>query len=201
MKLICLTIIGLIGCVALAQAAGAADHQYVGSSQCEDCHGRKEALIIIGPNGQRSNPMEIWKQDPHRKAFDALESDWGKQAAKKVGLADGQADGAMCLKCHTTGAGSDSAPDPTEGVSCEACHGAASDWVKKNVHGEIGNDPAKMAVAVAAGMLDLRKMAVRQSNCENCHIIKRPCYRPSEAPFSVHLDRKFKHWQDNIPVL
>jgi hypothetical protein len=200
-----LAICGSIALSLVTQFAGnafAAGHAYVGESQCEDCHGPKEALKnIIGPSGQPTNPVAVWQQDPHHKSFESLTSDWGKQAASKAKVDDPQAEGSMCLKCHATGTGAEGAPDPSEGVSCEACHGAAADWVKKSVHGEIGNDPAKMATAVAAGMLDVRKMDVREKNCKGCHITDRPCYRPSEKPFDVHNDKKFKHWRENIPVI
>src|SRR5271169_4530694 len=160
--------IGLSFSLSFTNSACAAGHAYVGESQCEDCHGAKEAAKnLTGPDGQPTNPVAVWQQDAHHtKANDALSNDWGKQAATKANVSDPSAEGSMCLKCHATGAGQDGALDPTEGVSCEACHGAAADYVKKTVHGEINDDAAKMKVAVAAGMLDLRKMDVREANCK-----------------------------------
>jgi hypothetical protein len=117
---------------------------------------------------------------------------------------DTQNDGSMCLTCHATGVGGNNPPDPSEGVSCEACHGAAADYVPKNIHGEIGNDPAKMQAAVALGLIDMRKMDVREQNCRGCHVAdtsKRPCYVSSERPFDVHHDKEFRHWTDNIPPI
>ena len=195
---------GAVGLSILPRFASRAwAHAFVGESQCEDCHGDKEALKdIVGPNGQTgANPVAVWQNDPHHKAFENMSNDWGKQAAAKAKVADPAAEGSMCLKCHVTGAGQEGAPDTAEGVSCEACHGAAADWQKKSVHGEIGNDAAKMQVAVAAGMLDLRKMDVREKNCKTCHVTERPCYRPSEKPFDVHNDEKFRHWRNNVPPI
>lgn len=189
-----------------AQVALAGDgHGYVGESKCEDCHDSgHEALNIIGPNGTKSDPVTIWQADPHHSAFDHLTNDWGKQAAKKAGVDDPQADGSMCLHCHATGVGGNNPPDPSEGVSCEACHGPAADWVAKEKHGEIDDSEAKMQAAVALGLIDVRKMDIRESNCRNCHVrdvSQRPCYRSSENPFNVNNDKKFKHWVDPVPPL
>jgi hypothetical protein len=177
-------------------------HDYVGESQCESCHDAEHEALkaqINGPNGLH-DPVSIWQQDPHHKAFDALTNDWGKQAAQKANVSDAQAEGSMCLKCHATGAGSANPPDPSEGVSCEACHGPAADWKGKSQHGEI-DSAAKMQAAVALGMLDLRKIDIREQNCRGCHVDNRPCYRASDPKFNVNNDTKFKHWRDSIPVL
>src|SRR5215471_5802960 len=139
-----------------AWAAG--DHDYTGESKCEDCHDAKHEALkdIIGPDGKPgANPVDVWNQDKHHDAFNNLTNDWGKQAAAKAN--DPQADGSMCLKCHATGVGGNNPPDPSEGVSCEACHGPAADWVPKDKHGAIGNDPSKMAAAVALGLIELRQ--------------------------------------------
>ena len=194
-----------LGGARVVLAAGG--HPYTGESQCENCHdGKHEALKdIIGPDGQPgANPVHVWKQDPHSNAFNNLTDDWGKQASAKANVSDPQADGSMCLACHATGVSGNNPPDPSEGVSCEACHGPAGDWYPKDKHGQIGNDPAKMAAAVALGLIDLRKMDVRAANCRTCHVkdvSKRPCYRPSEKPFDVNNDSKFRHWRNNIPPI
>src|SRR5579863_601943 len=129
------TALGLAMVVGLPRLARA--HDYTGESKCEDCHDSKhEALKTIkGPDGNPTDPVTVWNQDPHKKAFDALTSDWGKQAAAKITVSDPQAEGSMCLRCHATGVGGSNPPDPSEAVSCEACHGAAADWVAKEKHG------------------------------------------------------------------
>jgi len=200
--------LALCGAMALSfsftTSAFAAGHAFVGEGQCEDCHGAKEAnKNLVGPDGQPgANPVAVWKQDPHStKANAALSNEWGKTAAAKAKVADTAADGSMCLKCHATGAGMDGAPDISEGVSCEACHGAAADYVAKAKHGEIGDDPAKMQAAVAAGLLDVRKEDVREANCKGCHTTERPCLKPGEKAFDVHNDKKFHHWRASVPVI
>ncbi len=184
----------------------AAAHDYVGESKCEDCHDKThEALHTIkGPKGEATDPVTVWQSDPHKQAFDKLTSPWGQQAAQKVHVADPQAEGSMCLKCHATGTSGSNPPDPSEAVSCEACHGPAADWVKKDQHGEIADDASKMTAAVALGLVDMRKIDVRENNCRGCHVKDtslRPCYQPSEKPFDVHRDKVLKHWRDNVPEI
>jgi hypothetical protein len=186
----------------LTTSAFAAGHAFVGESQCEDCHGAKEAAKnYLGPDGQPTNPVAVWQADTHHtKANAALTDDWGKQVAAKAKV-DVTAADAPCLKCHATGAGSDSALDPGEGVSCEACHGAAADYVKKTVHGVINDQAAQMQVAVAAGLLDVRKTDIREANCKNCHTTERPCVKPGEKPFDLNSEKKIQHWRASIPVI
>ena len=185
----------------------AAAHDYTGETKCEDCHDKThEALHTIkGPKGEATDPITVWQNDPHRQAFDKLTSSWGQQAAQTVHVADPQAEGSMCLKCHATGTGGSSPPDPSEGVSCEACHGAAADWAPRAKHGEINDDPAKLQTALALGLVDLRKMDVREQTCRGCHVSdpkqERPCYRPTEKPFDVHRAEIFRHWRDNVPAI
>jgi hypothetical protein len=187
----------------LATRAFAAGHAFVGESQCEDCHGAKEAAKnYLGPDGQPTNPVAVWQNDTHHtKANAALTDDWGKQAAAKAKVADATAADSMCLKCHATGAGTDSALDPAEGVSCEACHGAAADYVKKTVHGVINDQASQMQVAVAAGLLDVRKTDIREANCKNCHTTERPCVKPGEKAFDPASEKKIQHWRATIPVI
>jgi hypothetical protein len=59
----------------------------------------------------------------------------------------------------------------------------------------------KMQAAVALGMLDVRKMDVREKNCRNCHGNDRPCFSSSDPPFDVHNDKKFHHWRANVPPI
>jgi hypothetical protein len=183
-------------------------HAYVGEAKCEECHDAShEALTnIIGPAGKPTDPVTVWKADKHSQAFARLVgNDAATAAVAKAHLSGGpQDDGSMCLKCHATGVGGNSPPDPSEGTSCEACHGPAADWVSRDAHGQIGNDPAKMQAAVALGLLDVRKMDIREANCRTCHVkdtSKRPCYVSTEKPFDVHNDQKFRHWRDNIPPI
>ena len=181
-------------------------HAYVGEGACEQCHdSTHEALQgIIGPQGTPSDPVTVWKADKHSHAFDKLVGTPRAVHAATVASikdpADTQADGSMCLKCHTTGAGGDSPPPTSEGVSCEACHGPGADYDTAAGHGAI-TDAASMQAAVALGLIDMRNPATRETNCRGCHVDKRPCFQASDPKFDVHNDKEFRHWRNNVPVL
>jgi Cytochrome c554 and c-prime len=196
-------IMALAAAFFVSKPAVAHAHSYVGESTCEQCHdSTHEALTTIkGPDGNPSDPVTVWKADHHSQAYNNLVgSARAAHAASVAHIADPsttQNAGSMCLTCHATGT------DPTQagdGVSCEACHGPASDYQSAANHGAI-TDAASMQAAVALGLIDMRKMDVREQNCRGCHVIKRPCYLTTDPAFDVHDDKKFRHWRDNVPVL
>lgn len=93
--------------------AAAAGAKYVGIAACKGCHtGEAKGKIY-----------ETWLATPHAKAFETLGADNQKNEA--------------CLGCHTTGHGKAMATGKTaadlQGVQCEACHGAGSDYKALNV--------------------------------------------------------------------
>lgn len=53
------------------------------------------------------------------------------------------------------------------GVSCEACHGAATSWLDAHTRGDF--DPLSQQ-ARQLGMLDTKSLAARVENCVRCHI-------------------------------
>ena len=182
-----------------------AQHAYVGEAKCEECHDSShEALTnLIGPDGKPTDPVTVWKADKHSQAFNRLVgNDRATAAVAKAHLSGGpQDDGSMCLKCHATGVGTSTPPDPSEGTTCEACHGPAGDWVSRDAHGQINDNAAKMQAAVALGLLDARKMDIREKNCRGCHVNDRPCFSTADPPFDVKNDKKFHHWRANVPPI
>ena len=98
---------------------------YVGVTKCKMCHKKPEEGDQFG----------VWSKSAHAKAFETLASEKAKADAAKQGVADPQKD-AKCLKCHATAAAvmADLANQKItmeEGVSCESCHGAGSEYYKK----------------------------------------------------------------------
>ncbi len=112
-------------------------HEFVGAKKCKMCHNKPKV----------GNQYKIWLDTKHANAFKALASDEAKKAAKKAGVKDAQKSG-KCLKCHSTAYDhketlaknlkvkkSTGKPYLTveEGVSCESCHFAGSDFKKKKI--------------------------------------------------------------------
>jgi hypothetical protein len=112
---------------------------FVSNKTCKMCHS----------GAAKGEIYEKWVASAHSKAFANLPAE-GKTNPK-------------CFVCHTTGAGKTGGYDPAaknaadlEGVGCEACHGAASDW--KMVHMK---DKAKA--------LTLGLVMPTETTCKGCH--------------------------------
>jgi YVTN family beta-propeller protein len=98
---------------------------------------------------------------PHAQAYAALSSPAAGGIARKMGVSGPPQLAAACLKCHATGGGP-GAPvtktyDLMEGVGCESCHGAGSEYMAEKVMRD-GRGAAK------AGLLP-----VTEQTCNACH--------------------------------
>ena len=98
--------------LSLAVSAYAQAPTYVGAGKCQICHKTEK-------QGQQ---YPIWEKSNHSKAFAALSSPGAAANATALGVKDPVTD-AKCLKCHAP-----VAEFKAEGVTCEACHGAGSDY-------------------------------------------------------------------------
>lgn len=113
------------GDIAPVPAGGQA---FVGDAQCVDCH---------------DEPMQVWKQTPHAKAWQTL-------------VDAGKTFDAECVSCHVVGF---QQPGGTvigktagkEGVQCEACHGPGEK------HADMGGGEA------------YTKLRVPEAVCVTCH--------------------------------
>ncbi len=93
-----------------------------GSEKCGECH----ALKNIGDQNS------VWKQSKHSEAYSILLSSNAKDFASRNGLKSPETE-EKCLKCHTTEISlgiKDKGQfyNITEGVGCESCHGAGSEY-------------------------------------------------------------------------
>ncbi len=139
-----------------------ADPEIVGAPKCKSCHKKEKS----------GNQWGKWEESGHAGAFATLGTDAAKKIATDQGLGDPQTEEA-CLKCHTTQGflGRDVAINAkgkyfdAEGVGCEVCHGAGSDYKKKSVMKD--HD-----ASVAAGM-ELNGSA---EFCTKCHNSDSPTF-------------------------
>jgi len=147
-------------------------HKYAGLSQCQACHSTKEIGDQYG----------IWAKSKHADAYADLASKKAIKIGKELGIEKPHESG-QCLICHVTAYDKPSsvkAPsfDQSEGVGCEACHGAGSDYMAL----EIMQDREK---AVKAGMV-----IPNEQTCLGCHNENSPTYKEFDfAKFS----RKIAH--------
>jgi hypothetical protein len=152
-----------------SRAAETSGHGFVGVASCAGttCHGRSEGDGKI----VRQDELMRW-QDPaspagiHSRAYRALAEPRARAIAARLGI--GEAPSApMCLACHATPTGAAAAGPRflrSDGVGCEACHGAASEWLAS--HYSVG---ASHDANVARGMVPLDDPRTRASRCLDCH--------------------------------
>jgi len=82
----------------------AVKHEYIGDKKCKMCH-------------KKDGVHPSWLETKHAKAFASLNEEQQKDTT--------------CVGCHTTGTSAKG--ELLEGVQCEACHGAGSDYKNMKV--------------------------------------------------------------------
>lgn len=137
----------------------AQEHKYKGVSKCKMCHSSES----------KGNQYKIWAESEHAKAYAILGSEEAKATAKKVGLTTDPQKAPECLKCHVTAYGvndnlKEESFNLSDGVQCESCHGAGSDYISISTM----KDKAK---AIAAGLVIPTKEV-----CVKCHNPESPSY-------------------------
>jgi len=126
--------------------------KYIGSIACARCH-RGHSF---------GYQYSKWRASPHAGAYAVLATGEAYRIAKKKGLKKDPQHSAACLKCHATGyadpsGGAAETYSAAEGVGCEACHGAGSEY----------SPQAVMEDKRAAHSAGLRK--VTEKTCMQCH--------------------------------
>jgi hypothetical protein len=150
MRCLVVLVAAVLAFPAFSQDAEKKDHKVLGAKQCKICHSTDK---------KAGTHFKAWMESQHAKAFQTLLSDKAKEAAKKHGIEDPSKD-EKCLACHTT----KGSPTPDEGVSCEACHGAAEAY--KAPHEKEGYE-----AALKLGMADLKGKKPEEiaKTCVECH--------------------------------
>ena len=138
----------------------AGPHKYVGVKKCAMCH----------KSESKGNQHGQWLSSAHAKAYERLASPEAQGSAKSKGVTGNPQEAPQCVKCHVVGYGEDASLFTesfikADGVQCEACHGAGSDYLGLSVM----KDKAK---AIAAGLIIPTK-----ETCVKCHNPESPNYK------------------------
>jgi len=154
--------------------------KFIGVANCGKCHKSKT----------KGNQLGQWQGSRHAGAYATLATDKAKEVAKKVlgKEVDPQKEDA-CLKCHVTAHGVAAAGivpipdgkkghDINDGVGCESCHGAGSEYKARKVM-------KSHEASIAAGLV----MPTKEL-CMTCHNADSPTYK--EFKFEEML-AKVKH--------
>jgi hypothetical protein len=188
---------GFVFCVtACAVAAPVELAKFTGLASCQSslCHG----------GGVGKDQCAIWSTvDFHVRAYAILVTPRSRGITDALhGMTPALND--RCTVCHspfqplpndrvTAAARTD------EGVSCEACHGPASNWLRSHTRMDY-----TYAQRVASGMSDLRGAYGRANTCVACHEYLDPALAKAGHPELIfELDSQTvsepPHWKDTDP--
>ncbi|NCS81743.1 MAG: cytochrome C554 [Ignavibacteria bacterium CG22_combo_CG10-13_8_21_14_all_37_15] len=137
-------------------------HSFVGAATCGMCHKSEKA----------GKQLDIWSKSKHAQAYKTLQTKEADAVAKEKGFETPAAKTEACLKCHAVGYNLDAALlgakfKVEDGVQCESCHGAGSDY--KDMKVMKNRDDAVSKGLVMPG--DIEKF------CITCHNSESPSFK------------------------
>ena len=146
--------------------------QGVGSCAAANCHGSGRGA---GAALWASSYTTWATADPHAQAYQVLLDPRSQKMAKLLGKerlgSDNAHDSMLCLKCHSLQNQAEKKL-PTallvDGVGCESCHGAASEW--RTRHYLDSWKTLKPADKQKLGYVDLNTPLARAKACVGCHV-------------------------------
>ena len=146
----------------LGDASAPIEHDYVGVAKCKSCH-KKELM---------GDQVQIWRDGPHRPAWESLQSPESLELAAELGLTQPPSESEECLACHVTAYGvpAERISRPlteADGVQCESCHGPGRRYRKKKVMSdpERARENGLWSISDASGI------------CQRCHNDQSPTFR------------------------
>jgi len=199
-----LLVVGLIGVSLDASCLAADPPKYTGPGSCASpsCHG---GVAPRSDNSVWQNEYSTWVvKDKHAQAYTVLSNPVAVRMAKILELSSSADTAPKCLACHTLDVpAADRARtfDLADGVSCESCHGPASNWL--GPHTTKGWTHQQ---SIDAGMYDDRDLISRSQKCLTCHLGTSEKFVDHQMIAAGHPDLYFelasfsavmpKHWQE-----
>jgi hypothetical protein len=169
--------------------------RFTGSPSCATsmCHGGA---------GELRHQTAVWqKQDIHSRTYNTLVNARSAQIAAALRIPDATTS-SRCTTCHAPfhdvpkSAFLAEITKPTEGVSCESCHGPAEKWIRSHTRPDFSHRDR-----VLAGLRDLKHLYVRANSCVACHQTLEPALLAAGHPeLLFELDGQAvaqpKHWRE-----
>lgn len=145
---------------------------YVGVQSCaaSNCHGGD------GSRQAWTSSYSTWVQkDRHAQAYSALFNPRSQRMVKLLGWKTTAWESQVCLNCHSLppqGSGHvvSNKGHASDGVSCEACHGPASRWLKSHRNPGWRKALKQPRLTVELGFIDTENIQARARACSGCHV-------------------------------
>jgi len=138
-------------------------HAAIGPAECLSCHdhSRQQQWIYTDPH----YAMERFNLDERKQA----------QIARQYQIDPGSTllGSQRCMDCHGTVVTGSEGDEVFEGAACEACHGAAGDFLKPHQEGDpaLGEQRPGYVKALTLGMVKMKDIDTRARTCVSCHYI------------------------------
>ena len=141
------------------------DNKFIGVKRCGMCHKKEK-------DGQQ---LKIWEESRHAKAYKTLQTEAADKIAAEKGYKTKAVETSECLGCHTLGSNVDAARfdkkfNIEDGVQCETCHGAGSEYKSKKVM-------ESREESVKNGLIVFKDDAAIETQCVECHNDKSPTFK------------------------
>jgi len=142
-----------------------AQAEFIGTKSCSMCHKKAD----------QGEQLKIWEESAHAGAYKTLQTEAADKIAAEKGFKTKAVETEACLKCHATAYNADASLlgknfKVEDGVQCETCHGAGSEYKSKKTM----EDHAK---SVAAGMTEYKDEAAIEAQCKTCHNSESPTFK------------------------
>ncbi len=193
-----------------------------GSCAARACHGSTEQDFTFQERYRSSHTTWILR-DKHSRASEVLHNSRSKAIAARLGLAEEAHRADRCLACHAASTTALPADRPelalqvrSDGVSCEACHGAAERWLEPHLAFDWKRKPSAEKQD-KYGMHSLDTLSARAESCVGCHVgaeadstrglpLRDMNHEMIAAghprlsfEFLAYLDQMPKHWNEKLP--
>ncbi len=164
-----------------ADTAKVKEHAYVGATKCKMCHNTATWGKI----------HDKWAATKHAGTYTVLAGEKSKAVAEDLKIEDPQKS-EKCLVCHVTGYGASAKLkgekySPEEGVTCEACHGPAGDYIKSHSK----KDNRKQAIADGL-------VKPTEELCVTCHNKNSPTYKEFKYEEAIKLVEHHKPTKEEL---
>jgi hypothetical protein len=164
-------ILGILLCSvhfgATAELPQYSEEKHLGVASCASgvCHGSVRPRTSTGI---LQNEYVIWSRlDRHKNAYNILLSAESKKIAHNMGLKNAH-EAQVCLDCHADNVPADKRGSKfqiEDGVSCEACHGGAENYLTSHTDKDVPRHDN-----LANGLYATDKISDRATLCFSCHI-------------------------------
>lgn len=153
--------------------------KFVGVDACSMCHKTEK----------QGEQLKIWKESKHSQAYQTLKTEEADNIAKSLGFEKPAVELDNCLRCHASGYNVEAEKlgpkfKVEDGVQCETCHGAGSEYQAMSVM----KDKQK---SIEKGLVVHENL---ENFCTDCHNAESPTF------VEINIQEQWEKIKHPVPV-